>query len=64
MPKMTDTQTQGHFAKVVVDFASDAVFPSDEDISATRFESEGLPIAYQALECAKNALEVRLHKIT
>jgi hypothetical protein len=61
---MTDIQTQRHLAKVLVDFASDAEFPFDEDVSAARLEPEGLPIAYQALESAKYTLEVSFHQKT
>lgn len=49
-----------HLANVLVGYASDDVFPLDEEVSAARLQPAGLPMAYETLESTKKELEVQL----
>lgn len=52
--------TQARIAGALVNFASKREFPDDESVAAATVQDSVLPAAYQALDAAKNDLEVSL----
>jgi len=61
---MSSTEIQARLGQTLIDFSTNGAFPEEEAVSAAFVQDSVLPIALEALNDAKLALEVRSNHLS